>query len=118
LTTVFDGTSGSRGLLPAPSPLRTVHESFLSHGSVLRKGLPYGDTRTLKCASCYFPIVRVAGACGAHHPERRHLLSPLSSDSPDYWAGWLCRSFWPPKERYGHNLQPKQTANSFNISYL
>jgi hypothetical protein len=28
--------SGSRGMLPSPSPLRTVLESFPSHGSSLR----------------------------------------------------------------------------------
>ena len=33
-----------------------------------------------KCASRYFPAVRIAEACGAHHPGGRHLLSPLSSD--------------------------------------
>jgi hypothetical protein len=29
---------GSRGLLPAPSPLRTVRDSFPSHGSSIPKG--------------------------------------------------------------------------------
>jgi len=31
---------GSRGLLPAPSPLRTVRDSFPSYGSSLSKGNP------------------------------------------------------------------------------
>ena len=39
--------SGSRGLLPALSPLRTGLETFTSSGSSLWEGLPGGDSRRL-----------------------------------------------------------------------
>jgi hypothetical protein len=39
-------TPGSRGLLPTPSPLRTGHDSFPSHGSSPSKANPcYEVTR-------------------------------------------------------------------------
>jgi len=31
------GVSGNRGLLPVPSPLRTVHETFTAYGSSIDK---------------------------------------------------------------------------------
>jgi hypothetical protein len=43
ITKIVVGPSGSRELLPAPSPLRTVHDSFPSHGSSISKANPYQD---------------------------------------------------------------------------
>jgi len=76
----FQG-SGSRGLLPAPSPLRTVRESFPSHGSSLSKasfiGRPAGPRTcfTLLC-DCRNSVTHAERTT-----RRRLLLSLLSSDS-------------------------------------
>lgn len=58
-------------MLPSPSPLRTVHETFTSHSSSLWKGLPYGDSRKLiKFTSCYTNDCRNnPKAYKAHQPK-------------------------------------------------
>jgi hypothetical protein len=47
-----DGVPGSRGLLPAPSPLGTVHAAFAAHGSSISKGNPCEAARL-----CYFLVI-------------------------------------------------------------
>ena len=42
-----DEQSGSQGLLPAPSPLRHVRESFPSYGSSISKAKPVKAARLL-----------------------------------------------------------------------
>ena len=59
--------SGNRELLPAPSPLRTVRETFTSYGSSLPKASPDGATRWFKeinqlCDTNRLPLTAVEGA--------------------------------------------------------
>ena len=46
--------SGSRGLLPAPSPLGTVHATFTAHGSSISKGNPCEAARL-----CHFLVASI-----------------------------------------------------------
>jgi hypothetical protein len=44
--------SGSRGMLPSPSPLRTVLAPFNAHGSGISKAIPDGDARLRFVSLC------------------------------------------------------------------
>ena len=76
--------SGSRGLLPAPSPLRTLRDSFPSQGSSLLEEHPCGVLRSKITTSRYLITVRITrlpSECTSCPNGRHHLHSLLSSDS-------------------------------------
>ncbi len=71
-------------MLPSPSPLRTVRESFPSQPLKPLKKFPCGDSRKPEMKVCFTLLSDCQNS--QWHAERtirrRHLLSLLSSDSP------------------------------------
>jgi hypothetical protein len=78
--------------LRAPSPLRTVRESFPSHGSSLFKGFPYWVSRECCIRFTLLTCRQNSRNAGSGHQSvltrssHRHLRSLLSSNSPGVYV--------------------------------
>ena len=83
--------SGSRGLLPAPSPLRTVRATFTAHGSSISKGHScFWKTRLF--ISCFrshvFPVLP---KCTSVYESTTSSLDRRGLHNPGFLCAWRWR---------------------------